>query len=131
MGANYAFDGLGRLEKQLSAMIERQFPAEFKQMVINIAYELQGQAKQNTPRRTGRLQDSWAVGEIKRQGDAYVIEVYTNVDYAEPVEYGHRARGSGFIPGYHMMELSLETVAERLPAYLRTWLDGFLESHGL
>ena len=98
----YRFDGLDALEQQLSRMIEEEYPAEFRAMVIQIARELQGKVKEKTPHKTGRLQDSWKVGPIVKKGDTYYIEVYTNVEYAEPVEYGHRTRGGrSFVPGKH------------------------------
>ena len=88
--------------------------------------------KENTPKKTGRLQDSWKVGKIEKRGDEYYIEVYTNVEYAEPVEYGHRTRGGkGFVKGKHMMAISLEEVSARLPAYLQEWLNDFISTHDL
>ena len=134
MGATteYRFDGLDRLEKRLSQMIEQEYPSEFRQLVIQIAYELQGRVKEKTPRQTGRLQDSWTVGKIQKRGDEYYIEVYTDVDYAEPVEYGPRKRGGkGFVQGHHMMELSLEELSDRLPAFLQQWLNDFISTHDL
>ena len=131
-GTDYSFEGLDRLEQQLSRMIEQEYPAEFERMVLQVAYELQGKVKEKTPKRTGRLQDSWKVGKIQKRGNEYYIEVYTNVDYAEPVEYGHRTRGGrGFVPGRHMMQLSLEEVAARLPGFLQGWLDDFISTHDL
>lgn len=131
-GTDYSFDGLNAMEKKLAQIIEQQYPNEFRQMVVQIAYELQAKVKEKTPRETGRLQDSWVVGKIVKQGDTYYIEVYTNVDYVEPVEYGHRGRGGkGFVKGHHMMELSLEEVARRLPGYLQDWLSGFISTHDL
>lgn len=132
MGTDYRVDGLDALEQQLAEMIEEKFPVEFEQLVIQIAYELQGRVKENTPKETGRLSDSWTVGKIKKVGDTYVIEVYTNVEYAEPVEHGHRTKGGkGFVPGAHMMEISLAEISERLPGYLREWLDNFISTHSL
>lgn len=129
---DYRFDGLDALERQLSRMIEEQYPAEFRALVIQIAYELQGKVKEKTPHKTGRLQDSWKVGPITRKGGAYYIEVYSNVEYAEPVEYGHRTWGGrGFVSGKHMMELSLEELNQALPGYLREWLNDFIASHDL
>ena len=128
----YRFDGLDAQEQQLSRMIEEEYPAEFRAMVIQLAYELQGKVKEKTPRKTGRLQDSWKVGPIVKKGDTYYIEVYTNVEYAEPVEYGHRTRGGrGFVPGKHMMELSLEELNQALPGFLREWLSDFISTHDL
>lgn len=75
----YRFDGLDALEQQLSRMIEEEYPAEFRAMVIQLAYELQGKVKEKTPRKTGRLQDSWKVGPIVKKGDTYYIEVYSTL----------------------------------------------------
>ena len=51
MGATteYRFDGLDRSEKRLSQMIEQEYPSEFRQLVIQIAYELQGRKGENAP----------------------------------------------------------------------------------
>lgn len=128
----YRFDGLDALEKQLVRMIEEEYPEAFKALVIQIAYELQGRVKENTPVKTARLQNSWKVGKIQKRGDEYYIEVYSNVEYAEPVEYGHRTRGGkGFVKGRHMMEISLAEINQRLPAYLQEWLNDFISTHDL
>lgn len=132
MSMEYRIDGLDRLEQQLSRIISREYPKEIRKLVVQIAYELQGRVRERTPHKTGRLQDSWKVGKIQKRGDEYYIEVYTNVEYAEPVEYGHRTRGSkGFVPGKHMMELSLDEVSRRLPGFLREWLNDFISTHNL
>lgn len=131
MATDYRFNGLDAWERSLSRTISNEYPAEFKRMVIQIAHELQGRVKENTPKKTGRLQNSWTVGRIVKSGNEYHIEVYTNVEYAEPVEYGHRKRGEGFQPGSHMMELSLEEVEQRLSGFMRSWLNHFLATHNL
>lgn len=101
-------------------------------MVIKLARELQKKVKENTPVKTGRLRNEWHVGEIEKRGNEYYIEVYNNVEYAEPVEYGHRKRGGkGIVKGAHMMELSLQEVQKYLPGYLREWMNGFLNTHEL
>lgn len=54
------------------------------------------------------------------------------MEYAEPVEYGHRTRGGrSFVPGKHMMELSLEELNQALPGFLREWLSDFISTHDL
>ena len=128
----YTFDGLDRMEKNLSQMIEQKYPAEFKKMVKQIAYELQGAAKKNTPIDTSHLRDNWKVGKIIKMGDEYYVEVYNNVEYAEPVEYGHRKKGGrGFVKGAHMMSISLNEINNRLPRYLREWIQDFISTHDL
>lgn len=129
-GTEYRFDGLDIWERQLARLIESQYPAEFRELVIQIARELQTKVKEKTPIKTGRLSDSWHVGDIIKRGNTYYIEVYTNVEYAAMVEYGHRKPGGrGFVPGRHMMELSLIEVQSRLTPFLRQWLHDFINEH--
>lgn len=128
----YKFDGLDEWEKRLAQAVENQYPAEFREMVIKIANELWKKVTEETPVKTGHLRGEWRVGSIEQRGNEYYIEVYNNVEYAEPVEYGHRTRGGkGFVKGAHMMELSLQEVQKQLPDYLREWMNDFLNTHEL
>lgn len=128
----YRFDGMDEWEKRLSQAIESQYPEAFREMVLKLAEELWKEVIENTPKKTGRLQNAWSIGSIVKRGDEYYIEVYNNVEYAEPVEYGHRTRGGkGFVKGAHMMELSLQKVQKHLPGYLREWMNDFLNTHEL
>lgn len=128
----YKFDGLDEWEKRLSQAIESQYPDEFQEMVIELAVQLEGRVKENTPVKTGHLKREWHIGDIVKRGDEYYIEVYNNVEYAEPVEYGHWTRGGkGFVKGAHMMELSIQEVQKNLPGYLRKWMNDFLNTHEL
>ena len=131
MSTEYTFDGLNEWEKNLAQIIDRQYPEEFKQMVIDIAEQALGKAKELTPVQTGRLRDAWNLGAIEKRGDTYYIEVYNNVEYAEPVEYGNRMKGGGFKKGAHMLEVSLQEMDRKLPDYLRAWLADFLNTHDL
>ena len=90
MSTEYTFDGLDEWEKNLAQVIDQQYPEEFKQMVIDIAERTLGRAKELTPVQTGHLRNAWNLGTIEKRGDTYYIEIYNNVEYAEPVEYGHR-----------------------------------------
>ncbi len=129
---DYDLSGLDEVEKMLAQMIEHDYPEEFKKLVIGLAYDLEGRAKDKTPVQTGYLRNQWHIGQIVKRGNEYYIEVCNNVEYAEAVEYGHRTRGgNGFVPGKHMMELSLNEVQKALPGYLREWLRNFLNSHEL
>lgn len=128
----YRFDGLDEWEKRLSQAIENQYPEAFREMVIDLAIQLEGRVKENTPVKTGHLKREWHIGDTVKRGDEYYIEVYNNVEYAEPVEYGHRMRGGkGFVKGAHMMELSLQEVQKNLPGYLKEWMNDFLNTHEL
>ncbi len=129
-GTYYRFDGLEQAEKNLAKIIEQTYPAEFKQMVVQVGYELQGLTKANTPVDTSLLRDGWKVGSIKKNGNAYYIEVFNNIEYVEYVEYGHRKRGgSGAVAGVKMFEVSLAEMNNALPSYLRSWLNDFIRTH--
>lgn len=128
---DYRFDGLDEWERRLAQAIDRQYPEEFRRMVIDVAAQLEGLVKEKTPVDTGRLRNAWHIGEIKKRRNEYYIEVYNNVDYAEPVEYGHRKPGGGVVPGAHMMELSLQEVQKHLPGYLKEWMNDFINTHEL
>ncbi|MCM1212914.1 MAG: HK97 gp10 family phage protein [Lachnospiraceae bacterium] len=129
---DYTFDGLDEWEKRLTEAIESQYPEEFRQMVLNEAAKLQNRVKELTPVKTSHLRDEWKVGTVQKRGSEYYIEVYNNVEYAEPVEYGHRKRGGkGIVPGRHMMELSLQELQKKLPGYLRQWMADFISTHEL
>lgn len=124
-------DGFDEFEKQLTKIIEQTYPKEFEQMVIQIATDLQIAVQDATPVDTSHLQENWFVGDLVKRGNEYYIEVYNNVEYAEPVEYGHRTLDGGFVEGAHMMELSVELLKLQLPAYLKDWLSDFISKHDL
>lgn len=119
-------DGLDKFEKALTKVIEHDYPEEFKKMVIQIAIDLQSAVQDATPVDTSHLQQNWFVGDLVKRGNSYYIEVYNNVEYAEPVEYGHRTKSGGFVEGAHMMEISVELLKLKLPAYLKDWLSDVL-----
>ena len=142
-GAEYRMDGLDEWEQALARAVEEQYPEEFRKMVIQVAKELQGTVNEKPPKHSGRLRNSWMVGDIRKLGDDYIIEVYNNVEYAEAVEWGHRQKVGQYVPaigkrlkaetvkGAHMMELSLQELQAALPGYLREWLNQFLNTHDL
>lgn len=142
-GTEYRLDGLDEWEAALAQAVEQQYPEEFERMVIQVAQELAGKVKEKTPKQTGRLQNAWTVGGIRKSGDGYVIEVYNNVEYAEAVEWGHRQEPGRYVPalgkrlkaqtvkGAHMMELSLQELETMLPGFLKEWLNHFLNTHDI
>lgn len=124
-------EGLDEFEKKLVQIISHDYPREFEQMVIQVANDLKEATADITPVDTSHLQENWFVGELVKRGNDYYIEVYNNVEYAEPVEYGHRTKKGGFVEGAHMMELSVELLKIQLPSYLRDWLSDFINKHDL
>ena len=87
-----------------------------------------------TPKDTGNLQKGWTTGEIRREGNNYIIEVINPVKYAEYVEYGHRQEPGRYVPaigkrlkaswveGRFMMTISAQEVQNIAPKVLEAKL---------
>lgn len=74
----------------------------------------------NSVKTGGQLRRNWKVGNVERRGNAYVVEIFNNTDYAEYVEYGHRT-GHGltkWVEGRFMMTISMQEIERELPRYL-------------
>lgn len=127
MSSDIIVTGLDEAEMALAKFIDQTYPEEFKKMVIAVAEDLRTAVQDKTPVDTQWLEDHWFVGEIKKVGNEYIIEVFNNEEYAEPVEYGHRTRNGRFVKGAHMMEVSIETLKVMLPQYLKDWLSTLLD----
>lgn len=91
----------------------------------------------------GTLRKAWTVGEIRRNGDHYEIEVINPTEYASYVEYGHRQKPGRYvpalgkklkkawIPGQFMMTISEKEIRSITPQFLETriaeWLGGCMD----
>ncbi len=128
---NYEFDGLSAWEKQIGEIISKKYPDAFKKIVVQIAYELQGECKKLTPIKTTRLRDGWQVGKIVKKGKTHYIEVFNKVEYAAHVNYGHRTGKNGYKQGEYMLEVSLDKINARLTPFLRNWLNDFIKKNDL
>lgn len=77
----------------------------------------------------GTLRRGWTIGEIRKEGNVYKVEIINPVEYASYVEYGHRtANHKGWVKGHFMMTISeqeLETIA---PKVLEAKIKKFLSS---
>jgi hypothetical protein len=75
----------------------------------------------------GTLRRGWTVGEITKNGGAYIIEISNNVEYAPYVEYGHRtAKGTGWVDGHFMLTVSENELQKDAPGYLGRALERFV-----
>lgn len=72
-------------------------------------------------RRGGTLRDSWSIGDVKIDGDLYVVEVINDAKnekgqpYASYVEYGHRKRNGGHVEPHFMMEFTRSEIEKTAP----------------
>lgn len=73
----------------------------------------------NSNKTGGHLRRNWQVGDVIKQGNAYVVEIFNNVEYASYVEYGHRTRNhKGWVEGRFMATISMQEIERQLPKFL-------------
>ena len=87
----------------------------------------------------GELRENWTVTEIRKNGDAYEIEVVNPVEYASYVEFGHRQKRGRYVPalgkalsknwvkGRFMLRISSDELQAMAPKILERKLAKFLE----
>lgn len=111
--------------KQLQKSIEKlQSNIDLDEFYISLVKEIAARffakvVKQTKPGRYpkstgkvgGTLKRGWTIGEIKKEGSNYIIEIVNPVEYASYVEYGHRTRdGMGWVEGKFMMTITEEEI---------------------
>ena len=98
------------------------------QTLKELAARILRATKKATPKKTGNLKREWKVGEVKKVGNSYQIEIYNNVEYAPYVEYGHRTRDhTGWINGYFMLTLSENMVARNAEGIIQRKLEQYIK----
>lgn len=85
-----------------------------------------------TPKESGKqggtLRRGWTVGETKKEGNNYVIEIINPVEYASYVEYGHRTPNhKGWVKGRFMMTISEQEIEQLAPVLLEKKIQKLLE----
>lgn len=63
---------------------------------------------------------------VSRQGSAYTVEVINPVHYASYVEFGHRKRGGGWVPGQYFLTISEEELRTLAPRVIEQKLQRYL-----
>lgn len=89
-------------------------------------------------RKGGTLRRGWTAAEIKKEGEAYKIEISNMTSYASYVEYGHRQEPGRYVPaigkrlkrawvpGRFMMTISEKEIREAAPGILEKKIQKFL-----
>lgn len=141
----FDFGQFVQLRDQLQQALDDHVIEQFIRDFLNeLALRAIRKIKKRTPVDTGLLRNSWSIGNIVKQGDAYIIEVYSDIEYASFVEHGFRAhwipgrwegntfvydasaktgmqvgpKGGGWVPGKFMMTISMKELERELPRYL-------------
>ncbi|WP_413778130.1 HK97 gp10 family phage protein [Caproicibacterium sp. XB1] len=109
------------------------------QMADQLAAELLRKCIKRTPVDTGKLKQNWRASAVRKEGDAYVVEVSNETLYASYVEYGHRQQPgryvpaigkrlkASWVPGRFMMTLSAAEVERGLESKIERALTKYME----
>lgn len=119
---SFQFDDMERMASNLKkALDERVIERWMREFLLEMAYRADRKIKKRTPvGETGDLRRNWQVGQVQRQGNAFVVEIFNNTEYAPFVEYGHRTGKelTGWVEGRFMMTISMKEMERELPRYL-------------
>ena len=75
----------------------------------------------------GTLRRGWTIGEIRKEGNLYKIDIVNHVEYASYVEYGHRtANHKGWVKGHFMMTISEQELSKIAPKVLENRIKKYL-----
>lgn len=111
--------GLKSFQKKLQKLQSSDLDAFCRQCTYELANRLRSRTMKRTPSNTGTLRRGWTLGEIRKENEAYIIEIINPVMYASYVEYGHRtANHKGWVTGRFMLTLSEEDVEKLAPQLL-------------
>ena len=91
--ADFTISGLDALDKVLGKL-ENSAEVQDK-LLAQMGEQLVGRAKNLTPVDTGALRNDWK-RTTPKEGR---VEVYNNTEYAAHVEWGHRQKVGGVVPG--------------------------------
>lgn len=129
--AEFRFTNNDQVEQKFLEFLMQTMPEAVEQKLYEIAHRLNASIKRNTPVDTGRLRNSFIVGNLVKNGNEWYIEVGTNVEYSKHVEYGHRTHDhKRFVEGAHMVEISLRQLEQELPLEMKGWLREMMELLG-
>lgn len=86
-----------------------------------------------------KLRKGWTMGEIRKDGNAYKIDIINPVEYAPYVEYGHVQKPGRYVPalgmklkkgwvkGHFMMTISEQELEKIAPKVLEAKIKKYLE----
>ena len=77
-----------------------------------------------TGKTGGTLRNSWNVTRVEKQGYQYSIEVFSDVEYAIYVEFGHRTSNHrSWVPGKFMLTVSEKEIEDLAPKLIQRKLE--------
>ena len=134
------------INQRANEMIMRKYRKELQAMLGDVAKidakvlnkaVLAGirKIKISTPVDTGHLQRSWHFTSPRSSSNGVESTIYNNVEYAMPVNYGHRVKNKegktvGFIKGKFMLEKAMAEVDKALVLEFEKAVKEVKRKHG-
>ncbi len=120
---------LERLDRNTNAFLElcaKELAARLLRMVVKRTPV--GDYPKGAGKKGGTLRRGWTIGEIKKEGNVYKIDIANNTEYASYVEFGHRTPNhKGWVKGRFMMTISVRELENIAPKILENRIKKFLE----
>ena len=156
---NFNMDGLKKFRDELNRLqssdvfveeCAKELAARLLSMVVkrtpvgdySDTYDLEDDGEKKflvmSDKQGGTLRRGWTAGEIRKEGNNYVIEVFNDVAYASYVEYGHRQTPGRYVPaigkklkkswvkGHFMMTISEQELEKIAPKILENKIKKYL-----
>lgn len=134
-GARVDFRQLKRLQKNIQKLDKAGLSTFSEEAVKELAARMLRKVIKRTPvgvytdgTTGGTLRRGWTIGEVKKIGNLFEVEVINPVEYSQYVEFGHRtANHQGWVNGRFMMTISADQVEQAAPAILEKKLMRLLK----
>lgn len=142
---SFDISGLQELQNNLNKLSTTRTHEFMEACVKELAMRLLRSVKKRTPvgvypKKSGKvggtLRRGWSVDEnviswadnadISVNDGVYSVVVINPVEYASYVEYGHRTKSGGFVPGRFMLKISEDELKSILPQVLEKKISDFL-----
>lgn len=118
--------GFDEFEQNINDMLNN-FDKKVIDKLGQIGDEVVADTQLNTPVLTGNLRRSWTRSDVEKEYTVYKVEVGTNIDYAEAVEYGHKVGKSGFVKGQFILTNAVEKKKKNINKDLEELINDITE----
>lgn len=125
--------GVKELQNELISIIKKDYPKEAQKLLFLMANRTLARVKKKTPVDEGILRRSWQLGDTYKNGDDYFIELFTDEDYGQHVEFGHKTglksgnSGTAFVKGKFMLTLSIKELENEMPRLVKKFYNKLFE----
>lgn len=132
MGFDLDMKELVDYSKKLAGSVDG-FDDFLKSFLIEMANIIIAETKPRTPKDTGALRGAWFIGNVKRSGKSFYVELKNPMEYASFIEYGHRiVRGKvGWYEGRFMLKISIDEVKAQMPLKYQQQFHNWCKMKGI